>query len=812
LPRYMKPYRFLLSAATVLAFVSCLVSLQASNYQIAHAAESEIDLTRAVIVAQTDFSGPEGKAVQMLIEEVERRSQLRWLRANQAPGGRAPSISISRATGRASLAREGYQIKTTGNTVSISGNDARGVLFGVGHLLRTLRITKGKVALPDSFNVTTAPKYMLRGHQLGYRPKTNSYDGWTLPMWEQYIRDLAVFGTNAIELIPPRSDDAADSPHFPLPQIDTMIGMSRICEEYGLDVWIWYPALDRDYSDPKTVEFALNEWGEVFKRLPRIDAILVPGGDPGHTQPKFLMPLLEKQTASLHRYHPKATMWVAPQGFSQEWMDEFLGIVKTEPKWLTGIVYGPQCRLPLPKLRAALPARMPIRHYPDITHSRHSQFAVPDWDTAYALTEAREIINPRPTQMATVFRQYQPYTIGFIAYSEGCNDDVNKIVWNGLGWNPEADVSEILRDYSRYFIGAPYTDSFAQGLLALERNWVGPVLTNKGINTTLQQFQNLERQAAPQGLANWRFQQAVYRAYYDAYVRSRLLYETALEEQAMERLRNARRTGTLVAMNEAERILDRAVTEPVAQDMRARVLELGEALFQSIRMQLSVEKYQAISVGRGANLNTIDFPLNNRLWLKQQFSELRKPLAERERAQRLDEIINRQNPGPGGFYDDLGNLMQQPHLVRGPGFDKDPSLLESSVVSIVNQSDGAIAAASEFALLGMGLQPVGPISWWDIAETYYDTPLQMHYTGLDRNAQYRVRVVYLGDPQREMRLMANDRFEVHPLIRKEPRPLEFDIPAAATAEGELTLSWNQAPGSSGAGRGCQVAEVWLIKK
>jgi hypothetical protein len=144
-------------------------------------------------------------------------------------------------------------------------------------------------------------------------------------------------------------------------------------------VWIWYPALDQDYSDPKTVEFALNEWGEVFKKLPRIDAILVPGGDPGHTQPKYLMPLLEKQTANLHRYHPKATMWVAPQGFSQEWMDEFLSIVKSEPKWLTGIVYGPQCRLPLPKLRAALPAKMPIRHYPDITHSRHSQ-----WDTAYA--------------------------------------------------------------------------------------------------------------------------------------------------------------------------------------------------------------------------------------------------------------------------------------------------------------------------------------------------------------------------------------------------------------------------------------------
>ena len=307
----------------------------------------------------------------------------------------------------------------------------------------------------------------------------------------------------------------------------------------------------------------------------------------------------------------------------------------------------------------------------------------------------------------------------------------------------------------------------------------------------------------------------LYRTYYDAYVQSQLIYETALKKQTLEKLRNARRTKTIVAMNEAEKILDRAVTERVAQDVRGRVFELGEALFQSIRMQLSVEKYQAIAVGRGANLNTIDFPLNNRLWLKQQFSEIRKPAPERERAERLDEIVNRQNPGPGGFYDDLGNLTQQPHLVRGPGFEKDPSLLESSVVSIVNPSEGAagaIAANSDFALIGMGLQPAGPTSWWDLAETYYDTPLQMRYVGLDKSAQYKIRVVYVGDPQRNMRLVADDKFEVHPLIKKELRPLEFDIPPAATADGELNLSWYQAPDSRGAGRGCQVAEIWLIKK
>ena len=59
---------------------------------------------------------------------------------------------------------------------------------------------------------------------------------------------------------------------------------------------------------------------------------------------------------------------------------------------------------------------------------------------------------------------FQPPTIGFITYSEGCNDDVNKIVWSALGWNPDQDVTEILRQYSRYFIGDAFSESFAQGL------------------------------------------------------------------------------------------------------------------------------------------------------------------------------------------------------------------------------------------------------------------------------------------------------------------------------------------------------------
>ena len=97
------------------------------------------------------------------------------------------------------------------------------------------------------------------------------------------------------------------------------------------------------------------------------------------------MALLEKQAENLHRYHPKAQMWVSPQSF-------YAGVARrvhrdpaeAEPAWLAGVVFGPQVRVSLPELRKAVPARYPIRDYPDITHSLQCQYPVPDWDVAYS--------------------------------------------------------------------------------------------------------------------------------------------------------------------------------------------------------------------------------------------------------------------------------------------------------------------------------------------------------------------------------------------------------------------------------------------
>ncbi len=829
----MQRRKFLKSTTAALATSGCL----GSGWLRALVAGDRIDLQQASVVLSATYSKRESTAARMLIEESHRRCGLDWTLGNKSPAGPVTIYAATRASwsglgsrvakvaaiGRR-LPAEGFTLQegtdVSGRWIAIFGADERGLLFGIGKLLRSIVFARQSAYVDGSqLNISSSPRYPLRGHQLGYRPKTNAYDGWTVEMWEQYIRDLAVFGTNAIELIPPRSDDLPDSPQFPLPPARMMVEMSRLADNYGLDVWIWYPAMDRDYSDSATVESAVKEWGQIFQSLPRIDAVFVPGGDPGHTEPKFLLALLEKQKENLRRYHPKAQMWVSPQSFDAAWTAEFLDLVKqphTE-SWLDGVVFGPQSRLSLSELRAALPPKYPIRFYPDITHSTACQYPVPDWDIAYALTEGREIINPRPVGQANILRRSLPETIGFITYSEGCNDDANKFVWSALGWNPDQSIAAALRDFGHYFIGAQEADGFAHGLLNLEQNWRGPLATNQQVDVTLESFQDMERSATPATIANWRWQQALYRTYFDAYIRSRLLDETAHVGRARDILARVQQIGWAsvplgigdppaafpangldpqVLLQTAGKILEKPLIQPAGAQLRNRVAELGYALFQSIRMQLAVERYQGEAVDRGANLDTLDCPVSDIPWLRQEIARIQSIVGPEKQIQAIQELLARTDPGPGGFYDELGNVANRPHLVPGLGSVKDPEFRHSPAVGNGYPDEYAV-----------------PIAWKHWGESLFDAPLKLRYEGLDPQRQYRVRVVYSGGGRHfKIRLMANDHIEIHPYALRPwpPRPQEFAIPKQATSAGELNLSWTREPGIGGNGRACQVAEVWLM--
>src|SRR5438309_830857 len=80
----------------------CLLGWEAGS---AAASEKVVDFSRAVIVTPAELSGPEKKAIAMLQDEVEKRTQLRWRQSEQWPAdSETPVIAVGKATALQALA------------------------------------------------------------------------------------------------------------------------------------------------------------------------------------------------------------------------------------------------------------------------------------------------------------------------------------------------------------------------------------------------------------------------------------------------------------------------------------------------------------------------------------------------------------------------------------------------------------------------------------------------------------------------------------------------------------------------------------
>jgi len=768
-----------------------------------------LDLAKATVVVRPGTLPPaEQTAARILVEEVQRRTGLRWGIATEWPrrgavvalsGGAAlpgwPAILPADPDRDARASRpEGFRLVAAGAgstrpVVWIQGADARGALFGVGQLLRSLEWGKGSAALPAGLDVATAPALPIRGHQLGYRHTANSYDGWDERQFEQYIRELALFGANSIEAIP--FHDTRKSPHMPIPRDAMNRKISEICDRYGMDHWIWAPA-DFDLRDAAKRAEHLAAHAALFRDCPRMDAVFFPGGDPGDNPPEVVLEYLAELSVPLRRHHPKATIWLSMQGFRKVQVDyvrEWFG--RNSPDWLGGLVAGPSSP-PIPEIRSWLPARYGLRDYPDITHTVRCQFPVSWWDPAYHLTLGREPANPRPVFQKAILDQFGPYTSGFITYSDGAHDDVNKTVWSRLGWQPDAGARDIVLEYARCFFGAAAAQPAADGILALEKNWEGPLADNGGVEATLALWERLER-GHPELHGDWRWQLCLLRAYYDAYTRQRLLHETEQERRANACLATAPRVGADAAMDSALALARMEIADPVARKRRARIGELCADLFRTIRLQTSVPLYQASGYERGAVLDFVDQPLNNRRWLEDEFRRVRGLASEGAKLRELETIRRWENPGPGSFYDEVGNIAKSPRVVRGEGTNTDPT---------------------------MERNPNPGYWWWDDGKTRkrlslltsVDWPIGLRYHHLDASASYRLKMTGSGRPKVRAngQLLApvkDGRIEVG-------ESMEWVVPAGTLRNGDLLVTFDALPEEAELNwrKQSRVSEVWLLRE
>lgn len=680
-------------------------------------------------------------------------------------------------------AREGFAIARRGAVITVRAATKRGFVYGAGWLLR--HADGLTLSLPA--NVAEAPVQAIRGTQIGYRFKNNSYDAWTPAMLARRIEDFALWGANRIQIVAPKSDDAASSPLSPVPVETAVREMARGAHRLGLDVALFYPLL-HDYDGGEADRAEIAAFSDLVATFPALNAVYLPGGDPGHTPPERLLPLAERLAQTLRAHFPRSELLISTQGFDAKRLEAFYAALAARPPWLTGIFIGPQTRESVAMHLRRIGGSYPVELYPDTAHTMHAQLPVPDWHPAFALTEGREPVNPRPRAQAAIFAHLAPGTRGAVSYSEGVNDDWNVHQWLRMGWDPDVEPEAIAADYARFYVGDL---AFAPLPAMLEAGWRGDPAANEGIDATLSAIDAIH----PAPWAEWHIDLYRYRAVYDALVRERWRLAAARQAEALYSLRHAPAVGAEAAVAAARFAYGRPESQRAAE-LHRRLQELADRLWRSARMQLSVARYGASHWERGANLDRAMIDLDDRVAVEREMAAALALPTEQARPERLAAIGDPSGMARLALYDDLGDPGNESHLVRGPGYPDDPQLWNTAIDGVADHIPNEGWRMAELSY----------------AEALYEQPLTLRYAGLERDRRYRLRYTRAGeDYALPLTLTANGvRLTVPEARTVNPQRTELDLPSSLVREGELTLRFTRPPGLGGSGRGLQIAQVWLI--
>ena len=536
--------------------------------------------------------------------------------------------------------KDSYLLKLDGSILKISAIGLRGLIFGYSYFLRKTVYENGEIMLIRDISGKYVPDMKIRGHHFGYCDMANSYEAWDLNDYYRYFRDMMYFGCNINEQVMFRGLNQKKNRLMKYDMEEILIEASRLADDLDLDYSVWY------YNDNECIEDAVKRRKKVFEQIPRLDAIFPPGGDPGDYPAEEFVERCIAISKALKEVHPNAEMWPSAQKprIFPDWGEEFIVAMDKLPDEIDGIITGPNRAFTLDELRRRLPVKYPIRLFPDLTHNVRCEYPVhfnrDDWHYSLTTALSRECINPRPTEFRLIHRLTRRYIIGSVSYSEGVNDDINKMVWSDMDFFPDISLYETLLDYSRvFFFGVP-AERVADGILGLEINWQGDPYENPHIESTLNIWTGLLSDY-PELINNWRFNQCLFRAECDALIRRRRCFELDLIESAKLEIKNDN-------YDTAKDLLSTDFVEEYHK-LHDDILALADRLFNQIGLQLDVEHYCADSWERGATLETIDLPVTDRQWLLNKL-KIAAEMPKQERIAFMKRVLKRTKVEKDEFY------------------------------------------------------------------------------------------------------------------------------------------------------------------
>eukprot|EP00817_Percolomonadidae_sp_ATCC50343_P005575 CAMPEP_0117420964 /NCGR_PEP_ID=MMETSP0758-20121206/2184_1 /TAXON_ID=63605 /ORGANISM="Percolomonas cosmopolitus, Strain AE-1 (ATCC 50343)" /LENGTH=618 /DNA_ID=CAMNT_0005202871 /DNA_START=417 /DNA_END=2270 /DNA_ORIENTATION=- len=606
----------------------------------------------------------------------------------------------------------------------------------------------------------------------------------TVERFMKYATELTTQGANTIELVAP---DGEKSPHFQLSQIDMLSNVTNELDKADIDVSIWYPT-NSMYWDTM----------DVFKRAKRLDHLFIPSADPGDMTFDELVDFVQKIKPEVKNIFPQIKIWISVQGYGQKDFNKFLEKAMNAQLPVDGIVFGPQTFIGLKAIRDVLPQNYLLRTYPDICHALKCQYPQANWPTYLSITHQREPILVRIQQYIDIYNQNSPYMDGFVTYSEGLMDDVNKHVYNYISTHahPESvTAEEIAKDYQKAFLPKEKADTY-KGIVRLESNWFPENAYEQYLNETLNYF-------VPD-YNNWRATMLYFRASYDLYQ----FYKSLAAASSFEVTRRDLEVAIESAddsyfLSEIQRLRSKimmnihgnyTIINPKYSPILHFILSNAEHLYSMTGIKLSYKPPYSAKPGRGGLLDTIYNMDTDGVYLVNLIDSVAgQPIKEQKKT--LNLYLKRGSVGVLG-----SNSAAVLHADIGRLSDKDAFVYNHSmpIKDDFMFFDHGIVQMNTF-VYDLNHKNALPIEWMTYGQSMYETPAQFYIQHLDPTAKYRIEIVYVGDhrndPDWKVGLIA---YNIHthevktihePIVKPDPpRALSFDIPDGAVAEnGEIRL-------------------------
>jgi hypothetical protein len=750
------------------------------------------------------------------------------------------------------------------NVLLAAGVDVRGCLYVVGEILRQANIRNGVLSFPDKIDIRTAPAFEIRGTQVqqsGVAKTLAKVRSWTDNETQRVILDYALAGANIFSTgYGPMFDFIKSFGLMTQGEFGANTSAGDIPEEWEAEESIGrtgYVCL----SVPAGKQYMLNLCDKYFKDHPGFDLVKFQGGDGGGCECDKCNPYgltfiktVEEMAAIIHRYHPETRIYFTNQKFDNDDDNAIFSYLQEKPrKWLWAWGYGPGSdatswqpghrqthRMDLfrypgygpyslyPKeILHQLPPQHKLLYYNEITHWKYAQHAFvqmyprADRDGNLPPHWSHDIYERRPDQFLTmvynrlsfyacprnyyrVFNDLMPFGIGDITHSSGHHDHFNQWMWQRLLWSPRTRLEEVVNDYCKTWFGIEAAPLMAKALLILEENIEEQPGTPLPEKAGIKSYYDLVKQAGslmPAELMakDWLWRMYMQKGALDRYTQLSVEQQMKLQSHIEQYITAALKNGnTKNAVQEALTWFDlKESDEMISLKEEAKILgEESNNIFGERNDGYFNLKHDFIGLG----------------WLQRQL-ERSKTAKNKEREGILSMIVDYENAGEGGFYDNLGTYNIAPNIVFDYPYDHGQPYVSQ--------------------MLSEGNRPSQRSMHFTQNE---DQGVTLHYQDLDRNASYKIRFTFVRPwyqeryaarmNQKSQTIYADDI----PIAKNVELPLQmsdfftYDIPVQATTDGELTIRLERAADvargdrvsveqwRNSGGWGTLVSEVWLMKK